>query len=274
LAEIRQYPGNFGRLISLPMSCPLCRSGAASTFATWQTFAVSECSACGFRFVDTSSPLYPRDAQYAFDEPEIGPIRPELPHVQRRVRDILAFRKPPAAAIDFGCGRGELSIALSQRGFRCVGVDMKPRLIEHLQRDFPSVEWRCATTEALVESDARFDVLTLYHVLEHISDPRAALAQVKKLAKPGALIVIEVPNVGGLEARWKGPRWHYYKVDHVCYFRAHDLQRLAGDLDLRILGVRGYQHFSFPQDVAWKDLIKGAMARVGFQDVISVFLEA
>jgi SAM-dependent methyltransferase len=256
------------------MSCPLCRCSEASIFAKWESFTVNECRECGFRFVDTSSPGYPRDAQYAFDEEEIGPIRPGLPHIRRRVRDILAFRNSPGRAIDIGCGRGEVAIALSHRGFRCVGVDMKPRVIEHLQREFPSVEWRCATTEELAESDEKFDVLTLYHVLEHISDPKAALAQIKKLANPGALIVIEVPNVGGLEARWKGPRWHYYKVDHVGYYRARDLQRLAEDLGLRVRHVRGYQHFSFPQDVAWKDIIKGSMARVGFQDVISVFLEA
>jgi len=80
--------------------------------------------------------------------------------------------------------------------------------------------------------------------------------------------------VAGLKARLLGKRWDYYKVDHVNYFRASDLRRLAADLDLTVLMTRGYQHFSYPQHVLWKDVIKGALGLVGFQDVVSVFLYA
>ena len=255
------------------MNCPLCFSTESEIFAGWPAFTVRQCRGCGFRFVDTSAPEYPQKAQYAYDELEIGPILPGLPHVQRRVRDVLRFKQPPGRALDIGCGKGELSLALHEKGFECAGIDMKPRVISHLQAHSPQIAWRCALTTDLAAISERFDVLTMYHVLEHISDPKAALRAVKALANPGALIVIEVPHVGGWEARLKGPHWHYYKVDHVNYFRASDLLRLAAELDLTVLGIRGYQHFSYPQAVLWKDLIKGAMGWLGFQDVISVFLQ-
>lgn len=213
-----------------------------------------------------------RDAQYAFDEPQVGPIRPELPHIQRRVRDVLRYARPPGRALDIGCGKGEVALALHEKGFECTGIDMKANTIAYLQAHFPQIDWRSATMADLAAMPGRYDVLTLYHVLEHISDPKAALAGVKALASPGALIVIEVPNVGGREARLKGRRWHYYKLDHVNYFREADLRRLAADLDMIVLGVRGYQHFSYPQDVLWKDLVKGALGWLGFRDVVSIFL--
>ena len=134
------------------------------------------------------------------------------------------------------------------------------------------VGWRCASTAELAAMPGRFDVLTMYHVLEHVPNPKAVLAGLKALTAPGALIVIEVPNVGGWEARFKGAHWHYYKVDHVNYFRIRDLRVLAADLDLVVLGVRGYQHFSYPQDVLWKDVVKGALGWLGFQDVATIFL--
>jgi SAM-dependent methyltransferase len=254
------------------MNYPLCLSNRTCAFAGWPEFTVKQCSDCGFRFVDTSAPQYPRDAQFTYDEPEIGAIRPELPHIQRRVRDVLRYAQPPGRALDIGCGKGELALALHERGFECAGIDMKPNIIAHLQARFPQIAWRCAPTADLAAMPGRFDVLTMYHVLEHISEPKAALRAVKALANPGALIVIEVPHIGGWEARWKGPHWHYYKVDHVNYFRTSDLLRLAADLDLTVLGVRGYQHFSYPQNVLWKDLVKGVLGWIGFQDVISVFL--
>jgi hypothetical protein len=111
----------------------------------------------------------------------------------------------------------------------------------------------------------------MYHVLEHIPDPISALATVKNLAKSGALIVVEVPNVGGLKARLLGKKWNYYKVDHVNYFRKRDLLNIGNKLGLKTLTIRGYQHFSYPQNVMWKDLIKGFAGICGFQDVISAF---
>jgi hypothetical protein len=86
--------------------------------------------------------------------------------------------------------------------------------------------------------------------------------------------VIEVPNAGGLHARLLGRRWHYYNVDHVGYYRLEHLKKLAGDLGLALLDARGYNHFSYPQGNAFKDAVKGALAGVGFEDVVSVFLQA
>jgi ubiquinone/menaquinone biosynthesis C-methylase UbiE len=234
---------------------------------------VLRCCCCGFQYVDTESVRYPANAQYVYDEPEIGCINPDQPHLYRRVRDILRFAHPPGRALDIGCGKGEVPLLLARRGFSCTGIDMKPRLIQHLQENFPTVTWRRAMTNELEAEETRFDVLTMYHVLEHIPNPVEALRNILRLARPGSLVVVEVPNVGGWEARFKGPKWHYCKVDHVNYFRPVDLKRLAGLCGLNVLGIRAYQHFSYPQDVWWKNAIKGAAARIGFQDVVSVFLQ-
>lgn len=254
------------------MNCPLCACAQASTFMEESTFTVLECASCGFRFIDTSAPNYPADAQYAFDQAEIGVIRPQWPHIQRRVKDVLRLKRPPGLALDVGCGKGEVALALSEKGFRCTGMDMKQGLISHLRTGFPQVEWTSASMSDLAGQGRRFDLVTMYHVLEHIPDPGAALAAARSLANPGALIVIEVPNVGGWEARLKGRKWHYYKADHVSYFRLRDLTRLAAEARLEVVAIRGYQHFSYPQGVIWKDWIKGALGWLGFKDVISVFL--
>jgi SAM-dependent methyltransferase len=253
------------------VNCPLCCKKESSPYASWSDFSVLQCHACGFRFVDTTDAKYPRDAQYVYDEPGDSCINPNQPHIQRRLKDIVRFKKPPASALDIGCGKGEVSIALSREGFDCAGLDMKERLITNLKRDASNVRWICASIDDMINSYEKFDLITLYHVLEHVSNPAKFLKDVLRLANRGALLVLEVPNVGGLGARWKGPRWHYYKVDHVSYFRASDLCGLLSSLGLHILAVRGYQHFSYPQNVLWKDLVKGLFGRIGFKDVISVF---
>jgi SAM-dependent methyltransferase len=256
------------------MRCPLCASPDNATYARWPDFAVLECAACGLRFIDTADRAFPPDAQYAHDEETIGPIRPDLPHIRRRVRDVMRFAAPPGRALDIGCGKGEVALALADRGFECTGIDMKERLVAHLRSRHPRVDWRCIEASEAMSLGGKFDVITLYHVLEHTRDPLAVLHIAKALAAPGGLVVVEVPNVAGLESRLKGRRWHYYKVDHTLYFRPRDLRRLAARAGLRVLGMRGYQHFSYPQDVAWKDAAKGLLAWLGFRDVVTVFLRA
>jgi 2-polyprenyl-3-methyl-5-hydroxy-6-metoxy-1,4-benzoquinol methylase len=257
-----------------PASCPICASRASAAYARWPDFAVLECVGCGFRYIDTADPAFPANAQYVHDEETIGPVRPYLPHIRRRVRDVMRYATPPGRALDIGCGKGEVALALAARGFECTAIDMKERLIAHLRTRHPQVDWRRMQAAEAASLGAKFDVITLYHVLEHTDDPLATLATVKRLASPGALVVVEVPNVAGLEARLKGRRWHYYKVDHTLYFRPRDLERLAARAGFQVLGLRGYQHFSYPQDVAWKDAVKGLLAWLGFRDVVTVFLRA
>lgn len=254
------------------MICPICAHEKHRVFFAYASFCIEECKCCRFRFVDITSSSYPSDAQYVYDEPELGNLNPGQPHIQRRVRDILRFSNHSRGrSLDIGCGKGEVAIAMRDVGFLSSGIDMKPHVIQQLQHAYPAIDWKCAMTTDLVNLKDRFDVLTMYHVLEHIPDPIAALSTVKDLAEPGALIVVEVPNVGGLKAKFLGKRWGYYKVDHVNYFRKCDLISLGEKLGLEILSIRGYQHFSYPQNVLWKDTIKGIAAALGFQDVVSAF---
>lgn len=254
------------------MKCPMCGCADATVYAEWPDFKVHACDDCGFRYIDMSAPGYPADAQYVYEESELGEIRPELPHIQRRLHDVLRFKQPPGHVLEIGCGKGETALALHQAGFEVTGIDMKPRIMTQLKQAHPEIEWRCTTTDELSKLSEKYDVVIMFHVFEHVSDPRALLSKIKSLAKPGALIVIEVPNVGGWKAKIEGPRWGYYKIDHVNYFRPKDLHYLANDLGLSVLATRGYQHFSYPQDELWKDLIKGMLGGLGFKNVVSVFL--
>ena len=252
------------------MTCPLCQAGDAATYAGFPRFSVEECRRCGFKFVDVTAPGYPADAQYLGDEP-IGVIRPHQPHLMRRVRDIMRLRPPPATVLDIGCGKGELPLLLAAHGYRAAGLEMKQHYVEYLCDRHPGPRWLSCELAQLAEAGGLFDVISLYHVVEHVAQPLEFLRQVRRLCAPGALIVIEVPNAGGLEARLRGRRWHYYKVDHVSYFTKRDLLTMAERVGWQVLEVKGYQHFSHPQGVWWKDAVKSGLACLGFKDVISIF---
>lgn len=258
--------GQEGRAVG----CPMCGESSRRVIARRENFRVMGCPRCDFGFIDLEDPGYPGDAQYHCDEAP-GEINPRQPHIERRVRDILRFRKPPGSAIDIGCGKGEVSLRLAEAGFKCAGLDFKPRLIRFLRERAPQIEWIERDASSLADEGRRFDVVTLYHVLEHIPRPLEVFGDFVRLLEPGGLLVVEVPNAGGLRARWQGGRWHYCKVDHVNYFKERHLRQLGHKWGLEVVDVRHFYHLSYPQGHPLKDAVKGALAVVGMADVIGAF---
>ena len=105
-----------------------------------------------------------------------------------------------ASAVDLGCGTGYFAAALAQRGIAVTCVDVVPRNLVWLRRlHSPLVE------RGLLEpvesdlghvpaADAAFDAGFCLEVLEHVEDDRGALAEAARVLKPGALLVVSVPN--------------------------------------------------------------------------------
>ena len=124
---------------------------------------------------------------------------------------------PGARLLDIGCGYGDFILACKQRGWEVVGAEQAASPIfdrrEELGLDI-------VTVEDLAElPDASFDVITLWHVFEHLADPRALLREIRRLLKVGGRLLIEVPNFGGWHGRFGGAAWHHLDVPrHLLHF--------------------------------------------------------
>jgi ubiquinone/menaquinone biosynthesis C-methylase UbiE len=101
----------------------------------------------------------------------------------------------PARALDVGCGTGELALALAARGLQVVGVDYAPgmlaRAAEKASRDVAF--WECDVAHGLPVPDAAFDAAACSYVLQVIPDPVRLLAEMRRVMRPGAVAVVEVP---------------------------------------------------------------------------------
>jgi SAM-dependent methyltransferase len=179
-------------------------------------------------------------------EPERVPLRMELydagPYAQRSIgrnrlpqplrriadRERLRLLGPlPTAArvIEVGAGRGRLIAALRAKGHDAVGIEpASASSREAISRGLP--------VERLALEDADFptgeaDALVLWHVLEHLEDPHAALEQVRGWVKADGRLVVALPNLGGLQARIGGDRWFHQDVPrHRTHFTVPGLKLL------------------------------------------------
>ena len=128
--------------------------------------------------------------------------------------------------LEIGCGRGLLLRHLAQLGHECHGIE---RSALAARRAAQSEELRVYTQplEKCHFADEYFDVVILWHVLEHLDHPQATLAQISRLLKPGGLLYLEVPNLSSLQSCSTGKNWFHLDVEHHLYhFSLNGLHQL------------------------------------------------
>jgi SAM-dependent methyltransferase len=248
--------------------CPICSSPAVRTQRGG--FSVLQCTdrVCGHRLLDLDAWTYPYADRDYYQSIDPGEIRPDRPFIASRVRLLERFSAPPGRAAELGCGLGETAIRLAQQGFEVVGVEESLNAVSFLRQHYPLVRWECRSIVDFLSRREPFDIMTLFHVLEHIPDAAGLMQLVHAGLRPQGIVLIEVPDVEGGLARLRGDAWEYWLDHHVHYFSRRSLLRLMGPLGFELVYARNLYHLGYPQGVWYKDLIHGVLARAGMNSII------
>jgi 2-polyprenyl-3-methyl-5-hydroxy-6-metoxy-1,4-benzoquinol methylase len=116
---------------------------------------------------------------------------------------VAALPRPLGAALDVGCGAGNVGANLRAAGAeRVVGVEVVAEQAEHARAVLDRVV-AAPIEQALDElAGERFDTLLCLDVLEHLVDPEAVLRRLREVAAPGARLQVSVPNARHLSLVW------------------------------------------------------------------------
>ena len=163
---------------------------------------------------------------------------------ERHISFLSSDLRPGARVLDVGCGRGVILGALADRGFEVHGVEIS---LEAALGTDPRAEIRIAASLAdAAYPAAYFDEVVIWHVLEHLHDPKAALLEARRILRPGGRLVVAVPNFSSLQARWAGAAWFHLDLPrHLWHFPLAALRRLLSDCGFE---VRSEHHFSLRQN--------------------------
>jgi len=126
-----------------------------------------------------------------------------------------------ARIMDIGCGRANLLKAFSRKGCQCFGVERSDF------PDDPSLEnitiYKQDFLDIPVENNS-FDIVVIWHVLEHLTDPVATLKKVQQILKPDGSLVVTVPNFGSLQSKLFGKHWFHLDLPrHTYHFTRQSL---------------------------------------------------
>jgi SAM-dependent methyltransferase len=239
--------------------CPACGSAEVSgrrmlhdrVFqAVAGGFAYFRCAACSSLYIDPLpeaaevAAFYP--PAYWWDPSEdAARVHLRWAAVYRRwvIRDHLRFLPKidssphrPARLLDAGCGSGSFLREAQKQGFAVAGLDISAQAVSALQRQGIDAAWGTLADNDLGER--RFDVITLFHVLEHLADPQKELQALLGHLSPGGHLIAQVPNRSSLQARVFADRW--YGLDpprHLTQFSRMGLLRLLETAGLRTIST-------------------------------------
>lgn len=212
------------------IACPVCReSDSKPQFVgrdplSGDAFKVVRCAACGMAYVnpqpssDVLAGYYP--SKY------YGARHPFFKDAFMALRAAKLGPPPPGGRVlDIGCGRADFLLACRKKGWDVAGIEQAESPVMAM-RDELRIDIK--PPEGLRDfPDASFDAVTLWHVLEHMADPRDVLTQAHRLLGDRGRLVVEVPNFGSWQA-WVGPEiWYHLDVPrHLLHFEKGTLARL------------------------------------------------
>ena len=140
-----------------------------------------------------------------------------------RLRILADMR--PGTMLDIGSGKGHFLAAARDDGWDVMGIDLSPEAVSYARARY-RIDVRVGDI-AEVDLAERFDVLTLWHVLEHLPRPGETLVRCHSLLRPGGRLVVSVPNGASLQARLSRANWlHLDLPRHIFHFDARSLATL------------------------------------------------
>jgi 2-polyprenyl-3-methyl-5-hydroxy-6-metoxy-1,4-benzoquinol methylase len=137
-----------------------------------------------------------------------------------------------ASLLDVGCGDGALLKVAAERGIKVTGTEASKALSRIVSQELgPKTIWHGELNELEHQS---FDIISLINVLEHVHHPDKLLEDIAGLVKVGGIVLIHVPNFGGVPARLRGSKWHHLEpLEHLYYFTFGTLTKFLMLFDLK-----------------------------------------
>lgn len=164
---------------------------------------------------------------------------------QKALRDKISlvqrFKPNKGKLLDIGAGTGDFLVVAQQHGWDITGIEPSEkakniakgkgvRLVDSLQ-DVPSHS---------------MDVVTMWHVLEHVPDVEAQITELKRIVKPDGVLVIAVPNYKSHDAVYYGAYWAAYDVPrHLWHFSKTSIKKLFGKQGIDLVEILPMKFDSF-----------------------------
>lgn len=228
-------------------ACPICSHRdlkntliCKDNLVTGESFAITTCTSCGLMVTNprpekASITTYYQSDKYLSHHND-GSILGKLYSLSQNYTLWYKYRlikkiQTKAKVLDYGCGSGTFLQYLASKGYDVTGVEPSPTA---LNRTVSKHITAYQTLDEAKQHRPKFDIATMWHVLEHIHDLRPTLKQLRKVLHKKGYLIIAVPNTNSWDAQHYKEHWAAYDVPrHLYHFTDQTLHLLLKDLKFK-----------------------------------------
>jgi len=243
--------------------CPVCNSNLFDTvleatdfLVSGELFKISECHECTLRFTNPVpdeneiEKFYKSEDYISHSNTSQGLInklyqlvRNYTLHSKRKLIEKEAGLKS-GTMLDIGCGTGEFLNTMKNSGWEVYGVEPDEGAQQIANRKF---QLEIKIPKKLFEFTADFfDVITMWHVLEHIHHLDKNMTQLTNILKPDGTLFIAVPNYHSFDAKYYDSGWAAYDVPrHLYHFTVQAIVTLLERFGLKLKKLKMMPFDSF-----------------------------
>ncbi len=231
--------------------CPSCKHPQFNNFkickdhsVSGESFALVKCSKCQLVFTNPR-PVIEEIHKYYNSSTYISHtnkgntlvnILYKIARVYTLRRKLKAIRKftPRKRILDYGCGTGHFLQYLTSKGWETYGFEPD----EGARASATSQNLTVFDNRARIKELEKFDVITLWHVLEHVHDVRDTMKFLRKRLESNGFLFIAVPNINSFDAIHYHENWAAYDVPrHLYHFSQDSFSRLAKKCKFNIVDI-------------------------------------
>jgi 2-polyprenyl-3-methyl-5-hydroxy-6-metoxy-1,4-benzoquinol methylase len=228
--------------MELLKNCPVCGSirndlfmSGKDYFLTQESFTIVKCADCGFRFTNPRPKAeelgrYYESTEYiSHSDTRKGLFAWVYQQIRkytlmRKLSMISSFQKK-GKILDIGCATGQFLHFMKESGWETTGIEPDEKTRKRAISEYSLQVFDEDQLDNFIKSS--FDVITLWHVLEHVSDLNNRIVQMKDILHPLGVVIVAVPNCESWDAKKYGTFWAGYDLPrHLYHFTRSDVKLL------------------------------------------------
>lgn len=224
------------------IKCCVCNNTQKNQFSlrySGLNYQVVACNNCGFEFIP---PYFRKQVKYTQykDESVSRAVRAgnnwvKIQRHKLRLKFIRKYKKE-GKLFDLGAGWGHFMLAAKEMGYEVSGIEISEQPYLYCVQDLKlSVEH---IDFFKLPVDRKFDVITLWDVLEHIDDAGTFLEKCNKHTQLEGYLFLQVPQIDSYIAKREGGKWKMMGLDHVNYFSKASITRILANYGYEVVAIK------------------------------------
>ncbi|MDI7166863.1 class I SAM-dependent methyltransferase [Leptospira santarosai] len=241
------------------MECYLCKSVSRNKregrVRDNPELDIWECNGCGLVYLSSLNHItehhYENSGMHGSEVVSVLSWLRESDADDERRYNFLRSKLMDKRLLDFGCGAGGFLLKALKETSISEGIELELRLQEHYKEEGLKV-W--TNLEKVINANRKFDIITAFHVIEHLTDPRKTISQLASMLSDDGELIIEVPNSNdALLVLYESDAFSKftYWSQHLFLFNNDTLAKLIKQSGLKLNWIKQVQRYSLSNHLYW-----------------------